>query len=185
MATPRIKTYYAYWSDGKLYTKPFKIASPYNVKTIGRTKDDDRYDKVIYIEFKDWQYTADEERLWKVLFEQNCEVCDLYNVRGWFLTKWDWELKERNWKINYRTDWIIQVRSEKIKEKNKEVEVKTEIKEVQVIPEIVANTMTITQLKDLANSWNIEISKDIMESWKADIVKTKIIDLFKANWHIK
>jgi len=143
-----------------LIETPIKIYSPYNIKTQWRSIEEDKFVNPDYIEFKDWVYIADENKLWPLKFKQHCEVLGLYNVRGWFLNNWNEKNKDRNWQVFFNSDAVLRIKEEKIKEKNVEVKTEIEVKEVQVMPRMIVETMTVPQLKEILKSWCYKIKNN-------------------------
>lgn len=150
-------TFYIYDEEGKLYKKEKKIWSPFNVATFNpRDPKFDVYNDPRVITFIDWVYETDNK--------EDIEFLSVYNT-WWMLSNW------KKWKW----DWIQRVLKEKIQEKTKTQTV-TEKIEVPQIPMVVAETLTVSQLKDLCLSWDITLPNTC--------TKTDIIKLLLESWNL-
>lgn len=181
------KTFYLYDYSNLLVKRSKKIYSPYNVITHWRVKSEDYYDKPDSVEFKNGQYTVNRKNLWNRLFNQQIEWLWFYNTTWGQLSKgdrtlWQWHI---NWR-RYKNDWIHKVMAEEIKTWL-EVEVKTEIKEVEIqqIPRIIAEWMNVKQLQELAAAWNIQLVENILDLWDVDKIQKSIIETMTQSWNIK
>lgn len=179
------KTFYLYDYSNNLSMKSKKIYSPYNVKTLWRTKSEDYFNDPDSVEFKNWQYIADRELLWDVRYEQQLEWLSFYNPVWWKLAKWKPELWQ--WHLNWRwirNDWIHIVHMEEIKTWNEtKIETVEKIVEKQQIPLIIAEWMDVQQLKWLAKAWNLEIQEDLLV-WDSGNMKNVILKIMKESWNI-
>ena len=179
------KTFYLYDYSNKLATRAKKIYSPYNVKTYStRNPLEDTFENPDFVEFKNWMYVAERERLWDEKFEQQVEWLGFYNPRWGILTKWNSNQLHLNWQFK-KNDWAHIVKTEKI-HTWPEVQIKTvtEKVEIQQIPELIAKNMDVKQLQDLANTWEVILPDNILELWDSEVIKNKIISLLKENWNI-
>lgn len=182
-------TFYLYDYSWNLSTRPKKIYSPYNLQVFWRTKMEDDFKSpewsrtLDYAYFRNGIYTlhCDRSLPWAVspkIYDQQKEWLSMYNPQGWILDKWT---EDQNWKY-FKNDGTHIVKKEKVTEK-KEVEIKLETKTIAQIPEIVVATMTVDQIKKLAESWNIELpSPDNDLKWRE--YKEVIIDTLKQAWVI-
>jgi hypothetical protein len=160
-STKKKVTYYLYDLNDNLVKRSKIIYSPFNIKTYGRSKDEDGYRDPRIVTFTGWVYeTSDEEDME-------------------FLDSWDMWARLSNWK-DFKWDSIHRIKKEKPHQKA-EIETVTETVKIQTIPRVVAETMTIDQLKQLASEWKIKI--ELPEDFKWE-VKDYIIGLFKESEHI-
>lgn len=181
------KVFYLYDYSNNLVIKSKKIYSPYNIKTLWRTPSEDYFNDPDSVEFRNWQYVADLKTLWPVKFKQQIEWLSFYNPVWGQLSKWEKMLNQmhKNWRY-FKNDWIHIVHLEEVNTTPKaEVEIRTEVIEKQVLPAIIANSMNVLQLQELAWEWKVELPANIMEIWDADKIKASIIDTMTLAWHIK
>lgn len=181
------KTFYLYDYSNVLAKRSKKIYSPYNIITRGRTPSEDYYDKPDSVEFKKGQYTANRKLLWNRLFDQQVEWLGFYNTTWGQLSKGDRTLHQGH--LNgrrYKNDWIHKVMAEVIKT-GTEVEIKTEIKEVEVqqIPRIIAEGMNVKQLQELASAWNVQLPENILDLGDVDKIQKSIIETMTQAGNIK
>lgn len=171
------KTFYLYDYNETLSLNTKKIYSPFNVMTYWRDRNEDSFIDPDFVVFEKWEYTVKPT---DSFYEEKIEWLSFYNTEGGTLSAWLWSRNKNNGRF-YKNDWIHIVRSEKIESENVSIKVEKVETIVQQIPVIIAQTMNITQLEDLAKAWGIEIPENIREAWDSEQVKEKIIQILKES----
>jgi len=171
------KTFYLYDYNETLSLNTKKIYSPFNVMTYWRDRNEDSFIDPDFVVFEKWEYTL---KTTDSFYEEKLEWLSFYNTEGGTLSAWLQSRNKNNGRF-YKNDWIHIVRSEKIESENVSIKVEKVETIVQQIPVIIAQTMNITQLEDLAKAWGIEIPENIREAWDSEQVKEKIIQILKES----
>ncbi len=171
------KTFYLYDYNETLSLNTKKIYSPFNVMTYWRDRNEDSFIDPDFVVFEKWEYTLKPT---DSFYEEKLEWLSFYNTEGGTLSAWKESRSKNNGRF-YKNDGIHIVRSEKIESENMSIKIEKVETIVQQIPVIIAQTMNITQLEDLAKAWGIEIPENIREAWDSEAVKEKIIQILKES----
>lgn len=175
--------FYLYDYSNTLAMRSKIIYSPYNVISHWRTKSEDWYDKPDFVTFNNGIYILSRKDCPnEEIYEQRLEWLQFYNTSGGMLNKGRDGQKHLNGR-RYKNDGIHIVRMEKIVEDIKTKTI-TETVTVQQIPFIIAQSLHIDQLEELAMSWNVELPADLKESGNAETIKTRIIDVLREAGNI-
>lgn len=148
--------FYLYNDEWTISTKIKRISSPHNTLTLWRTKQDDTYRDISYVTFQGGVYETDNEK--------EIEWLSLYNnVGGTIELKVDGEIIKKK----FKGDGTHQVKLDAPIEKRREVVIEKQV-EVQQLPRVVVETMTIEQLQQLCSSWSVPATGAIK---KEDYIK--------------
>ena len=157
MAKQEKVSFYLYNDEGVIYTKTKRISSPYNVASFNpRDPKFDTYRNPKYVTFEKGIYETDDEEEIKWL--------DMYNIQwGTIEVKIDGEIIKK--KVSW--DGIHVVKRDLPPERRNETIIEKEV-EVQQIPRIIAEKLTIEQLKELCSTWSVTVDWAIK---KEDYIK--------------
>ncbi len=160
----KITTYYLYDQNGNLDKRNKIIYSPFNVKTMGRLPHEDAYIDPKIFEFIGGVFeTSDAEDI---------EALDCWWKGGGILSN----------KRKFYPDQVHKIKRDKPSVLVNPDKVTERIIEKQVIPLLVLETMTVAQLKQLAQSWEIEIPEELD---KGENVKEQIVRMLTEGGHVK
>lgn len=156
-------TFYLYDQNDNIDKRNKIIYSPFNKKTTGRTREEDTYLDPVVFEFIWGIFETDDP--------QSIEALDLWAKGGGKLS---------NGKKFY-PDNVHRIKREKPQEKTNE-KIVIEKVEVQVLPRIVVDNMTVNQLQQVTQAFGIEIPVEVKQ-WEN--IKEQIIRLLEEGGHIK
>ena len=157
--------FYLYDQNGNLDKRNKIIYSPFNVKQIGRTREEDTFLDPVIFEFVGWVFETDDKN--------SIEALDTW-------AKWGGKLSNGR---NFYPDQVHKIKRDAPKPKvDTIVNTVEKVVEVQVLPRVVVENMTVKQLQQICESWKIDIPKEID---KGENVKQQIVRILEEGGHVK